>query len=185
VGACERTGGAGGFGRCDVGREVGAFDLPGTGTLNDGGAGSAAGPGDADAVAPGAAGGRDGGRGGTGRLRLPAGGTESGFCLTGGGGGRLRGSLLVAALAPGATGGAAGVGAGAGAAAGAAGRGGMDGGIDDRGRGGAGFFDGFASSAMQSTAYTKPETNRLGQADLPSRRRYPLRSFGMLCGGAR
>jgi len=153
VGACERTGGAGGFGRCDVGREGGApDDLGAAGTLNDGGAGSATGPGDADADADAdgsATGGRDGGRGGTGRLRLPAGGTESGLCRTGGGGGRLRGSLLTAALAAGATGGAAGVGAeGAAPPAGAPGRGGIDGGIDERGRGGAGFFDGFASSAM-------------------------------------
>ena len=120
MGACERTGGAGGLGRCEVGRDAGDLDdLAVAGALNDGGAGSTTGP-DADgdgAPGSGAAGGRDGGRGGTGRLRLPAGGTESGFCRTGGGGGRLRGcSPAGEPLAAGATGGEAGVGAVAAAA---------------------------------------------------------------------
>jgi len=107
---------------------------------------------------------------------------------TGGGGGRLRaGSFAFVALAGAAATGEDGVAAGgaAGVAAAAPARGGADGGTDGRGRGGAGFFDGFASSAMQSGAYTKPETMRQQQSAGASGRRYPLRSFVMLCGGAR
>ncbi len=130
-----------------------------------GGAGSAAGlAGAADAAgaaAPAAGsgsapGGRDGGRGGVGLLRFADGGTESGFIRTGAGGGRLRaGSFAFEALeafaggeAPAEDGVAAG--GAAGVAAAAAARGGADGGTEGRGRGGAGFFDGFASSAMRS-----------------------------------
>ena len=88
-----------------------------------------------------------------GLLRFADGGTESGFVRTGGGGGRLRaGSFAFEAFAGGEAPGEDGVAAGgaAGVAAAAAARGGADGGTEGRGRGGAGFFDGFASSAMRS-----------------------------------
>lgn len=99
-------------------------------------------------------GGRDGGRGGTGRLRLlPAGGAESGRARTGAGGGRLRTGADASSVATGDDFAAVGDDfepAPDGGAASRA-RGGTDGGTDVRpaaGRGGEGFFDGFASSAM-------------------------------------
>lgn len=85
--------------------------------------------------------------GGDGRLRFGPAGTESGFCRTGGGGGKLRGSLSAAFAG-------AGIGVASSLAFAVLGRGGIDdgrGGIDERpdaGRGGDGFFDWFASSAM-------------------------------------
>lgn len=152
----ERCGG-GGFGRWERVSGVGAF----VGATNWGGAGSFGATAAAGSLAA-AAGGRDGGRGGAGRLRLP-GGAESGRWRTGGGGGRLRtGPPVALSLAwgdDGGTGAALGVdGVCEGAPLGAfeplaplgvpgrlsRGRGGTEGGTDVRpeaGLGGEGFFD--------------------------------------------
>lgn len=168
------------------------------GTANDGGAGSFGGA----AGSVDAAGGRDGGRGGAGRLRFAEGGADSGRWRTGGGGGKLR-------CGPSEDFGEDG-GGGAGAAfdalelpAGAAGgrvsrgRGGAEGGTEVRpaiGRGGEGFLDWFASSAMvheltPSLKRAKREHNgRNSRASNSARRSSsiarPSAPNGMLCGGA-
>jgi hypothetical protein len=148
------------LGRCERDSGVGAF----VGATNGGGAGNF---GTVAASVLAAAGGRDGGRGGAGRLRL--GGAESGRPRTGGGGGRLRTGAPSDDLGDeggaGATFGVEGVCAddafdgftGAALVVGdegdlvSRGRGGTEGGTDDRpdaGLGGEGFLEWFASSAM-------------------------------------
>jgi hypothetical protein len=115
---------------------------------------------------PGAGGGATfdaGGRGGAGRLRLATpGGEDGGRTRCGGGGGKLRGALgLSSSRSSSSTsssgfGAAAGLlapGAGVGAATGGAdtllGRDGAAGGTEFRGRGGNGFLEVFASSAIR------------------------------------
>jgi hypothetical protein len=170
-----REGGLGGFGRCEGG-------LGGAPTTGGGPGISTTAAGSGVGFAPG---GLDGGRGGSGRLRLAAGGTDIGLLRTGGGGGRLRAGSATAgdtgvAEAWGSDSFFAGSGRGI--------RDGADGGIERPvGRGGAGFFDELSSSAMPFGAYTKPETRepRVGARKARGTRRAPPPAPCMLCGGAR
>jgi hypothetical protein len=172
-GSGRRDGGLGGLGRAD-GRPGGAPTTGGGPGISTAGSSSRVGS---------APGGFDGGRGGMGRLRFAAGGTDIGFCRCGGGGGKLRAGSDV-------TTGDAGVADALGSDFAPSGRGmrdGADGGIEPRGRGGAGFFDELSSSAMLDRAYTKPEMRKphAWARKAWRTRRTPPPAPCMLCGGAR